>query len=762
MIRPDTNIIRSCESRQLFSEESLSSRSFNLLLCEEGSLEIRTSAGILRAGIAAFYDTEEIRLIPDGPCRYTLIRLSPGKVLTLTGRKSLFLRPHDAFPTRSRLILSACIREMASSPEPGASIPQLLTSSLTFRILQILKENAEEETGLPEVRAALSEHREALFKKLTAYIRDHAYDGITLSGTAAAFGITPQYLGRFLKETAGCTFRDYLAAVTEENEALLSLFSENKRPERPAPGTPLSSVPAFPGPAPEHAGAASVRTVRAALDPVHAAPQYFRKLINLGYARNLRTLDLDSALEYVQDEIGFQCGRICRITDLIRSGSYNGKAYHDFSAVFSLLDPLISRGITPFLELGNKALLIQETTSVSYVPVSPTDTRKYYGELLKILPDFARACINHYGQSSFDSWYFEISFMYTSDEEREHFGLVQYAGVFRKIYQVLRSFSLKCRIGGPGFNDWSDKSRIRQMIRIMSTHGITPDFFSAYIYPMKSGDSGIMHLSEDPDEGIRRMRIFSETVREKHPDCEIWITEFNSNLSSRNYLNDSPYQAAYITRIMLGAFPLGIRAIGYYLLSDAPLRYLDSLDFLFGGWGLITDRGLPKPSFHAFRMMDMLGHYLIRVTDRFLITANSRGSFQVLLNAYQHPREDFLYKNVEKEDLTMPQLVFEEAVPARYHLVIGHVLRGTYIIKEYRISEQYADLFSAWRELDYLYPGSTSVLRDLKVKSELIPRLRVCRIEEGEPFEADVELSGTELRLITVDLYASHTRGDSL
>ena len=98
-----------------------------------------------------------------------------------------------------------------------------------------------------------------------------------------------------------------------------------------------------------------------------------------------------------------------RITDLITTVRIQGNSYYNFSAVFSLLDALISHGITPFLELGNKSFMIQETTVLSYTPVSPTDSREYYQELLRILPDFARACINHFGQSSFDSWYFEIS-----------------------------------------------------------------------------------------------------------------------------------------------------------------------------------------------------------------------------------------------------------------------------------------------------------------------------------------------------------------
>ena len=50
------------------------------------------------------------------------------------------------------------------------------------------------------------------------------------------------------------------------------------------------------------------------------------------------------------------------------------------------------------------------------------------------------------------------------------------------------------------------------------------------------------------------------------PDTEIWVTEFNSNLSSRNSLNDSEYQAAYLAKEdPSSADALRISAMGYYL-----------------------------------------------------------------------------------------------------------------------------------------------------------------------------------------------------
>ena len=85
------------------------------------------------------------------------------------------------------------------------------------------------------------------------------------------------------------------------------------------------------------------------------------------------------------------------------------------------------------------------------------------------------------------------------------------------------------------------------------------------------------------------------------------------------------------------------------------------------------------------------------------------------------------------------------------------VLKGTYLVKEYRIADGHADLYSAWRSLDFLYPPNAVTLQELALKSALIPRIRVCRLSEGEPFVTEITLSGTELRFVSVELYTSHT-----
>lgn len=491
--------------------------------------------------------------------------------------------------------------------------------------------------------------------------------------------------------------------------------------------------------------------------PVQPLLQNWKKLINLGYASTLRGYEMEAALSRLQQDIGFQYGRICRITDLIETYEIDGQPFFDYSAVYALLDQLEERRMIPFLELGNKSFLIQESTTLSHAPISASDTREYFSHLIRILPEFLRSCINHYGQESIDRWYFEISFMYTDVKEREVFGFTQFAGVFRRIYDIIRSFSAKCRIGGPGFNDWSDPARIGSAYKTLMAYGKEPDFFSFYLYPLEISDRPGAILSTNPELASRRMEQVAEIIRSLKSSAELWVTECNSNLSCRNLLNDSCYQAVFLAKLALAAQRCAVTAIGYYLLSDAPLHYYDSLDFLFGGWGLLSDQNIPKPSYYAYELLNRLGTYLIESGDSFLVSSNSGGSFQLLAFRYCHPKEPYCLSNIDKYSLESFENVFDNSGSDQYHFSLRQVQKGTYILRRYQIDLIHANIFRVWRQMNYLRPNNELLLSEIESASSLIPEISVYRVGEDRVLSLSMELPMLSVSLITVDLYDSRT-----
>lgn len=496
------------------------------------------------------------------------------------------------------------------------------------------------------------------------------------------------------------------------------------------------------------------------VEPKHHLRTFWKQLINLGYAENLRELSLKEALAQTQSRIGFRYGRICRIIDLIAplSSGNVGTVQYDYTDVFDLLSQVLAHGMIPFLELGNKYFNIQESTNQFITPAGIQDPAEYFEDLGTLLPDFMRACINYYGQEVVDTWCFEISYGFMDAPAiRENFGLIPYMQQFRKLYRILRSFSGKCRIGGPGFNDWSSQEAIESFLRLYQQYRITPDFFTVYAYPVvdyvpeQTGGQFII-LSGDRKLSIRRIRSFTKAVRAAFPKKEVWVTEFNSNLSSRSFLNDSAYQAAYLAEAISALAPLRIQALGYYLLSDAPLRYRNAPDLLFGGWGLMTDTGIPKASFRMLELLSQLGHYAIRQTGECWICADSRGRIQILLHRLCSLAQYALTNNVEKEDLASPDLVFTHRGTDIHRLELGGLYPGRYILREYHVNQAMGNLFSVWRDCGFMTPDLQSTLEEFQTVTSCTPTFQTCDVREDGLLTLDLSLTDNEVLLLCADL----------
>lgn len=472
----------------------------------------------------------------------------------------------------------------------------------------------------------------------------------------------------------------------------------------------------------------------------------------MGYVSDFTNVRIFDQLIRIQKEIGFEYGRICRILDFVAEYRAGGTIIYDFSRIFHIIDIMIDHRMLPFLEISNKLFRIQLNLS-EVVPVNLVkDSSAYYDRTLRLLPDFIRACINRYGQESFDRWRFEVSYTYYDFQDTaEDFPMTRYVRYFEKIRSIIRGYSAVCQIGGPGFTYWKDAEKLLDLFRLFQAGRTMPDFLTAYLYPLTS-DGEDAALSPDPDLILKRMAYLLDLARKQFPGMELWITEFNSNLSSRNLLNDSAYQAAFLAKTLTAAADRNVQAMGYYLLSDIPLRYADSLGMLFGGWGLFSDLNLPKPSYHAYRMFAQLGGSLLKYNRHYLITARSAGSYQCLFYHYEHISPGFCQRNVAVQDLEAGEEVFIKTPGCHWEVSILHAQPGIYLIRKYTVSESKANLLSHWKALGYLNLSSDSDIQALQELSSLTPQLSTAEVLADQPLRFRISVESQEVVLLLLDL----------
>lgn len=642
------------------------------------------------------------------------------------------------------------LESSANDPAHGAG----LLTQLLCRLDRLFHAHEDE-----MIHDELTVKQNRLLQKILRYINTHYTETISLADTACSLSVTPQYLASFFKKAKHCTFLEYVQDIRRQMTSLKD-FTPNSYALNLSESLSGHAI-TFEQVLPYISRYASFSKVS---EPPHHQcqkviantafgqdfPDSWKKLINLGYASDFANIQLFQQLIRVQKEIGFAYGRICRIFDLITVYSIENQTIYDYNRIFRIFDVMIDHHMLPFLEVSNKIFRIQ-LSLLENVPLHMgKEITEYYNHLLILLPDFIRACINRYGQENFDQWRFEISYNnYDFIETAENFSFHKYMLYYQKILSVIRSYSSSCKVGGPGFNQWDNPQKLEDILEQYSSYQIEPDFITAYVYPLTS-DGSTASLSPDEDLSLKRMQFLRDLICKRHKNLELWITEFNSNLSARNLLNDSSYQSVFLAKLLTTAVRMDIKAMGYYLLSDLPLRYADSLDLFFGGWGLFTDSDLPKPSYHAYSMFSMLGRRLLNYHENYLITANSDSSFQCFFYHYEHIRPEYYQKNILRSNLDGTDL-FIKTDDHHWEVTIEQVPAGTYLLKEYTVSESAGNLLAIWKQLSFAAFSKELDLHALHLLGSLQPKLTVLDAAPDHILSVPLTLTGHQVKLLLID-----------
>lgn len=787
-----TALIHSCHIYSLSENVSCSSPFFEILAVLDGAAVFSPLTSPL--------EEKDVFLLPPGintavcpDVKCTLLRLSlaPEQLLDILDDAALFSKP--VFFNDDRTLFSQMISYSLFTCSPDCGDTFQSASLLLPMIGQLKKSCPPTYTAISDT-AKITLKQQQFLKNILQYVQENFRDEISLSEAAIHFNVTPQYFASFFKKFMHQTFHQYIQGVRCEKGGCYlkytSLSAEKvcqkvglnqstlltdlmRKAEVPIETFDMDSQ--FGNPISPDAAMELLSKYKSCTPPAsfldHTADiitadstvyspfsDSFRRLINLGYATDFSDILVFRQLMRAQDEIGFTYGRICRLFDLTAEYSIGGRTIYDYNRIFRLLDVMVNHKMMPFLELSNKLFRIH-LSLLEVVPVNLIkDSVAYYDKIVEILPDFIRACINRYGQDCVNQWKFEISYTnYDFAESAENFPLMKYVRYFRKIKEIIKSFSLHCQIGGPGFNYWQNTQRLSEILSIFQANQALPDFVTAYIYPLTRDDADAS-LSSDENLTLKRFSAIRDLTQKQYPKMEVWITEFNSNLSSRNLLNDSSYQAAFLAKTLSAASDIGIHALGYYLLTDVPLRYVDSLDLLFGGWGLFSDCDIPKPSYHTYSLFAKLGSFLLKYQKNLLLTCNSDCSFQCLLFHYEHIAPAFLAKNVGIRDIGSPDTLFCSSAPETKEILIEHARPGTYLVKEYIISDTKSNLLKEWSNIDFLTPSKAPDVLALKTSSQLIPKLHTIEVKPQKPLTFSATLKHQEVRLLMIDLVSTLNR----
>ncbi|MFF4975447.1 beta-xylosidase [Streptomyces sp. NPDC001083] len=334
----------------------------------------------------------------------------------------------------------------------------------------------------------------------------------------------------------------------------------------------------------------------------------------------------------------------------------DGVVAPSFHYVDLLFDAILAAGVRPFVELGfSPPELARRTATVFWWGANgapPTDYAKW-AELVRATVDH---WVERYGIDEVRTWYFEVwnepnlspFFRGTRSE---------YFELYRVSVEAVKSVDPALRVGGPATSNFVPDSRfdgetedttrhetvltapdldaldwqpvwLREFLRFCAADGLPVDFVSCHPYPTDwalDGHGNGRKLTRGVDATPADLRLVREIVDAgPYPHAEIHLTEWSSSSSSRDFTHDYPQAAAFVVRSVLASIGL-VDSLAHWTFTDVFEEEGAGRDPFHGGFGMLSQHGIAKPTMHAYRMLNELGDRLVHREEGLVVTRRGTG-----------------------------------------------------------------------------------------------------------------------------------------
>lgn len=402
----------------------------------------------------------------------------------------------------------------------------------------------------------------------------------------------------------------------------------------------FAAAAALPQPAPAQEQNSEMVVVDASA-PSHPFPHFWEEMFGSGrailslrdsYRRDLREVKGVTDFRYVRfhailhDEVG------------LYNEDAQGKPFYNFSYIDQIYDGLLANGVRPFVEISfmpNKLAAQPIYQAFWYHPnVSPPKNWTAWDDLMEA---FAKHLVARYGIDEVSQWYFEV----WNEPNLDFWGGQPRQSTYWELYdhtaRTLKKVSPRLRVGGPAT---AQAAWVDAFIKHCRENHVPVDFVSTHVYGNdKAEDVFGTH------EQISRADMVCRAVDKVHKQIQssvmphlplIW-SEFNAAYNNDTDVTDSAYMGPWLGNTIRECDGL-TKMMSYWTFSDVFEEQGVVKTPFYGGFGLIAERGIPKPSFNAFKLLHELGGRRIESnTNSALVTRKADGTVVVAVWNYAPP-----------------------------------------------------------------------------------------------------------------------------
>jgi len=351
------------------------------------------------------------------------------------------------------------------------------------------------------------------------------------------------------------------------------------------------------------------------------------------YRQDLRAVKSVTDLGFVrfhailQDEVG--------VVTLDRAG----QPVYNFSYVDQIYDGLLENGIRPFVEIDfmPTALTSRQHGTMSFWYHPNVAPPKSYARWEDLVRDFATHLVARYGIDEVAQWYFEVWNEPNIDFWQGKPRLRTYLKLYEHTARAIKAVDSRLRVGGPAT---AQAAWITDFLQYATSESVPVDFVSSHVYANDKPEDVFGEHGR-----VARDRMVCRAVRKMHddirgspmPDLPLIVSEFNASYRNEPNVTDAVYMGPWLAdtiRQCAGSVDL----MSYWSFSDVFEEQGVVKTPFYGGFGLIAERGIPKPAFNAFALLHKLGAERLPVeSPSALVTRRPDGTLVVALWNYAEP-----------------------------------------------------------------------------------------------------------------------------
>ena len=324
-------------------------------------------------------------------------------------------------------------------------------------------------------------------------------------------------------------------------------------------------------------------------------------------------------LKLVQEEIGFTHirghGLFCDDMAVYHEYEEDGqiKTEYNYTYLDMVMDSYLKLGIRPFLELGFMPCKLASGEQTIFYWKGNTTPPKDYGKWADMVRRLLEHLMERYGADEAAGWPIEVWNEPNLPGFWEHADMQEYFKLFAATFRAVKETDERFQVGGPAVCGVRDEEWMRAFLDFCRKEKIKPDFITRHHYttqlPENVGHYGYARLSE-PEEGFANLQSTRDIIDsyEEFKGLGIHITEFNTSYIPNCPLHDTNENAAYIAHQLSRLGDMN-ESYSYWTFGDIFEEQGVPFTPFHGGFGLVANGCIPKPTFWTFAFFKRLQEY---------------------------------------------------------------------------------------------------------------------------------------------------------